>query len=191
MNRAVFLDLNGTLVEPVQIEWLEDLTIIPGALEAVAKLNRAGFLCPVVTVQSRIAKGFFTEGAFLEWFAGFAEEAKGYGAELLGPYVCPHAFAEPCPCKKPQPYLYAQAARDHDITLASSYIVGDTAGDIEAAVNVGASAALVQTGWGHFESNLEAAQKRGAFIGRDVAEVAAWIEARASQYLSLLNAFPP
>lgn len=179
MNRAVFLDLNGTLVEPVLVESLEQLTAIPGALEAARSLNRMGFLCPVVTVQSRIAKGFFSEAAFLEWFAGFAEEAKARGATLLGPYVCPHAFAEPCLCKKPQPFLYRKAAQEHRIDLKSSYVVGDTASDVEAASPLGAEAALVSTGWGHFESNLEAAQRCGAYIGQDIVEVVRWISARA------------
>ena len=57
---GVFLDLNGTLVEPLKQERLDELTLIPGVAEAVARLTAAGFVCPVVTVQSRIAKGLFT-----------------------------------------------------------------------------------------------------------------------------------
>jgi D-glycero-D-manno-heptose 1,7-bisphosphate phosphatase len=66
------LDLNGSLVEPLKPERLDDLTLIPGVVEAVARLSAAGFVCPVVTVQSRIAKGLFLMADFQAWFATFA-----------------------------------------------------------------------------------------------------------------------
>ena len=83
-------------------ERLADLYPIPGAIVAVARLVRAGFVCPVITVQSRIAKGLFTAAEFRDWFRGFAVTASQQGAELKGPYVCPHRYAEPCDCKKPK-----------------------------------------------------------------------------------------
>src|SRR5215207_9906731 len=100
-DKAVFLDLNGTLVLPLKQERLSDLYPIPGAVGAVARLVRAGFLCPVITVQSRIAKGLFTSEEFLEWFRDFESALATEGAVVRGPYVCPHRFAEPCACKKP------------------------------------------------------------------------------------------
>ncbi len=66
MNRAVFLDLHGTLVLPLAVDRLGALRVIAGVPQAVAKLCDAGFLCPVVTVQSRIAKGTFPEIEFRE-----------------------------------------------------------------------------------------------------------------------------
>ena len=89
---AVFLDLNGTLVMPVQANALEEYTSIPGSMEAVRMLNAAGFLCPVVTVQSRIAKGIYSEEAFRAWFSAFQRHMDAGGAHLLGPYLCPHRF---------------------------------------------------------------------------------------------------
>ena len=104
MNRkAVFLDLNGTLVLPVKQERLADLYPIPGAAEAVARLTHAGFVCPVVTVQSRIANGLFSADEFRRWFIDFADALRREGAEVTGPYVCPHRYVEPCACKKPNP----------------------------------------------------------------------------------------
>ena len=67
-RKAVFLDLNGTLVLPVKPERLADLYAIPGAIAAVARLTAAGFVCPVITVQSRIAKGIFTASDFSSGF---------------------------------------------------------------------------------------------------------------------------
>ena len=71
----MFLDLNGTLVEPLKPERLDELTLILGVVEAVARLIAAGFVCPVVTVQSRIAKGLFSSAVFETWFQRRATEA--------------------------------------------------------------------------------------------------------------------
>jgi len=79
-RRGVFLDLNGTLVEPLKQERLDELTLISGTAKAVARLTAAGFVCPVVTVQSRIAKGLFSMADFQTWFAAFAENLEEQGA---------------------------------------------------------------------------------------------------------------
>ena len=109
-RRAVFLDLNGTLVLPVKPERLDDLVAIPGASHAVARLVAAGFACPVVTAQSRIAKGHFSAADFHRWFEALARTWSACGALIDDPYLCPHRFAEPCSCKKPNTLLY-EAAR--------------------------------------------------------------------------------
>ena len=146
-RRAVFLDLNGTLVLPLKPERLGDMVAIPGAAHAVARLVTAGFACPVVTVQSRIAKGHFSAADFHNWFQGFARTWRACGALIDGPYVCPHRFAEPCPCKKPNTLLYENAARDLRIDPARSFVIGDSPDDIEAAARLGAASCLVRTGW--------------------------------------------
>jgi hypothetical protein len=86
VNRpGVFLDLNGTLVEPLKPERLDDLTLIRGVVEAIARLSAAGFVCPVVTVQSRIGKGLFSMADFQAWFATFAAGLKARDALVVGP----------------------------------------------------------------------------------------------------------
>ena len=147
-RRAVFLDLNGTLVLPIQASNPGQYRLIPHAAAAVATLCRAGFICPVVTVQSRVGKGMFSESEFRVWFQGFAEALAVDGARLNGPYVCPHRYAEPCACKKPSGLLYREAARDLEIDLASSFVVGDTRHDMVAASLLGCRGVAVRTGWG-------------------------------------------
>lgn len=146
-QRAIFLDLNGTLVLPIQVNNPFEYQAIPRAAEAVATLCRAGFVCPVVTVQSRIGKGTFSESEFREWFRSFSDAFTGQGAELAGPYVCPHRYAAPCSCKKPSGLLYRKAAEDLDIELASSLVVGDSLEDMQAARVVGCRSVAVRTGW--------------------------------------------
>src|SRR3954470_21090724 len=114
-RRAVFLDLNGTLVMPVLVERPQQLALIDGAASAIAKLSSSGFVCPVVTIQSRIEKGLFSADEFSSWFAVFRGSLGTHGADVVGPYVCPHRFANPCPCKKPNTLLYERAAADHAI----------------------------------------------------------------------------
>jgi histidinol phosphatase-like enzyme len=101
-QRAVFLDLNGTLVMPIKPHSLSELALIENAGQAIARISQSGFLCPVVTVQSRINKGVFSLEEFQLWFSNLASALGGCGASIQEPYVCPHRFSEPCECKSPQ-----------------------------------------------------------------------------------------
>lgn len=142
-RRAVFLDLNGTLVEPILVNHPRELKVTAGATDAVARLHSTGFICPVVTVQSRIEKGLFTEADFLAWFAAFKDEMSASGAILEGPYVCPHRQRSRCACAKPNTLLYERAAEDLGITLAESFVIGDSLADVEAARRFGGKGCLV------------------------------------------------
>ena len=175
MKPAVFLDLNGTLVTPIQVDHPSELADIPGAAAAVRRLTQAGYVCPVVTIQSRIEKGVFSADDFDAWFESFRTRWSGLGAELVGPYVCPHRFSTACACKKPASLLYTQAAADHGIDLAASYVIGDTSADVEAATRFGGRGILVRTGYGSSDEVLAAASPNAAFIGRDLAACVDWI----------------
>lgn len=172
-NRAVFLDLNGTLVEPVQVTAPDQYELIPNSAEAIHLLNEAGFLCPVITVQGRIERDLYTQEAFLDWFTTFQQGLKNQNAHLLGPYVCPHRQGTQCDCKKPQPLLYHQAAKKLNIDTKQSYVVGDTIGDIRAATAIGAKGCFVETGWA--AKDIAAHGDEACFIGEDILAVAKWI----------------
>ena len=174
-RRAVFLDLNGTLVLPVKQERLADLYPIPGAIAAVARLSAAGFLCPVITVQSRIAKGLFTASEFFHWFDHFAAAARHQGAELKGPYVCPHRFAEPCDCKKPNTLLFEQAIRDLGLSAADSFVIGDSPDDIRAAFRLRTPSCLVRTGWAADPDMVAAVANDVSLIAPSIVEAVDWI----------------
>jgi histidinol-phosphate phosphatase family protein len=127
----------------------------------------------VVTIQSRIGKGTYSEQQFLEWFGTFQAVWRNAGAILLGPYVCPHRFNTGCDCAKPKPLLYLRAARQHCIDCARSFVVGDTASDVQAAMSIGAMGCLVLTGWG--EAARPDCADAAAFVGKDLADVVDWI----------------
>jgi len=176
---AVFLDLNGTLVMWIKVEVPEEYRPIPGALKAVSILNKAGFLCPVVTVQSRIAKGLYSEVDFRSWFTSFARHAAEYGASFAGLYLCPHRFHSGCPCGKPNTGLYDRAVLDYDVDCSRSYVVGDTVDDLEAGQHVGMQNCLVLTGQG-----VRAAERLHyppSYIGADLPAVAEWIASSSTR----------
>jgi D-glycero-D-manno-heptose 1,7-bisphosphate phosphatase len=175
MRRAVFLDLNGTLVEPLKPERLDQLVLMPDVVESVARLTAAAFVCPVVTVQSRIAKGLFSLKEFEAWFAGFAANLALGGAIVVGPYVCPHRFTEPCPCKKPNTLLYQRAAREHGIDATASFVIGDSPEDVRAARRLGARGCLVCTGWAVDPRVVEEAVADAAAILPSLTMAVDWI----------------
>ncbi len=174
-RRAVFLDLNGTLVTPVLVEQLSELRLIDGVQEGIGRLCGGGFVCPVVTVQSRIEKGLFSEAEFHTWFEALARSMATWGTVLTGPYVCPHRFAAPCACAKPQTLLYERAAADHGLSLSGSFAVGDTAADVEASNHFGGRGCLVRTGYAAQDSEASRAQRFSAYTGRTFGEVVDWI----------------
>jgi len=179
IQRAVFLDLNGTLVLPIKPKALSELRLIADAGEQIARLSAGGFLCPVVTVQSRIAKGFFSSEEFLKWFGSFANDLAGFGAHVLGPYVCPHRFNEPCECKKPSTLLYQRAANEHEIDLLASFVVGDSPEDVCAARRFGGQGCLVRTGWAEDPAVVERALPYSSFIAASLGRAVDWILAQS------------
>ncbi len=174
-NRAVFLDLNGTIVLPLKQESLDEMTLIPGADLAITRLLAAGFLCPIVTVQARIEKGLFSEFEFRDWFADFFGNL---GLDVKGPYICPHRYNHWCPCQKPNSLLYDLAASDWLLDLRRSYTIGDSPQDVEAARRFGGTGCLVRTGWAAEDQFLEEARPFATFIGDSITDVVDWVVSR-------------
>jgi D-glycero-D-manno-heptose 1,7-bisphosphate phosphatase len=160
---------------PVVVERLDQLRPIPGVSSAIAMLSKAGFVCPVVTIQSRIAKGIFSTEQFLDWFGRFSAELGEAGGHVVGPYVCPHRFKEPCECKKPDPFLYKLAAKQHGIDLRRSFVIGDSAADVGAAHNFGGHGCLVRTGRGSDEREVARAHQYDPFVADSLADAVNWV----------------
>lgn len=156
MNKAVFFDRDGTVTEEVgYLTDLSKLRLIPGAGPAIRKLNRAGFKVVLVTNQSGVARGYFPESLVREAHGLLGQMLEKDGARLDGIYYCPHhptagnsKYTVDCDCRKPGTGLLDRAARDLDIDIAGSYVVGDKWSDIELAQKAGARAVLVGTGFG-------------------------------------------
>jgi D-glycero-D-manno-heptose 1,7-bisphosphate phosphatase len=180
---AVFLDRDGTLIEEVHyLDRHDRLALFPWSIDAVRVLNRAGFAVVVVTNQAGVARGLFDEAFVEEVHRSLARRFAAGGARLDGFYYCPHhpdasvaAYRRACECRKPKPGLLHQAARDHDLALTRSFIVGDRWSDVALAEAVGAQGVLVRTGYGAVEA---AARPEGLGVVPTVDNLmaaAAWI----------------
>jgi len=153
---CVFLDRDGTLHPDVDFLRLpSQLKLYPGAGAAVARLNRHGIPVVVVTNQSGVARGMLDEPQLAEIHAELARQLAEHGARLDGLYYCPHHPTEgsapyrmACSCRKPNPGMLIQASQEHQLDLGASWIVGDSARDLQAGAAVGARGILVSTGKG-------------------------------------------
>jgi D-glycero-D-manno-heptose 1,7-bisphosphate phosphatase len=157
---AVFLDRDGTLIEDRHyLRNPADVRLLPGAAEAVRRLNAAGLAAVVVTNQSGIARGRLTEAEYAATAARLTELLAAQGARLDGQWHCPHLpeLTGPCDCRKPGPLLYRQAAAALGLDLAGSWWVGDRLRDVEAAAHFGGRGILVRSGQGASEATLPAA----------------------------------
>lgn len=92
-----------------------------------------------------------------------------------GPYVCPHRFAEPCPCKKPNVLLYERAASEHQLSATNCFVIGDSPDDVRAARRLGARGCLVRTGWASDPRVVETALPDAAIIADSLAHAVDWI----------------
>jgi D-glycero-D-manno-heptose 1,7-bisphosphate phosphatase len=178
MHRAVFLDRDGTINEEMgYINHLSRFQLLPGAAEAIARLNRAGFKVVVVTNQSGVARKYFPQTLLEEVHRELEARLAAAGARLDGIYVCSHAPDQNCACRKPRPGLLLAAARDLDLDLSRSYLVGDRYNDLESAANAGVQGILVLTGYGRGEVENYQGPRRvePVFTAADLGEAADWI----------------
>lgn len=150
--RHVILDRDGVLNreaqgadyvrEPSQFYWL------PGALDALAILRRAGLRLTVATNQAGVGRGLMSLEQLAAVHARMAADAAAHGGALDAVLVCPHAPEAHCLCRKPAPGLIQAAIARSGVGAAESIVVGDDGRDLEAARRAGVAAALVRTGKG-------------------------------------------
>lgn len=163
LRRAVLIDRDGTLnVEVHYLHRIEDLVLVPGAIEAIRALNQAGYLVLVVTNQAGIARGYYDEAALHRLHDHLAQLLVAAGARLDGIFFCPHHpdFGSPCNCRKPAPGMLLRAAAEHNLDLRRCWLVGDSAGDMGAGRAVGCRTLLVRTGYGaQTEAMLDTADR--------------------------------
>jgi D-glycero-D-manno-heptose 1,7-bisphosphate phosphatase len=155
-SRAVFIDRDGTLNEDIgYVSAPDELVIYPWAAEAVRLINESGLLTVVITNQSGIARGMYNEATLGSIHSRMIEELASKGARIDAVYYCPHhpevgdaRYRTACECRKPRTGMLDRAAREHDVDLAQSFVIGDKASDMKLAESAGARAALVLTGYG-------------------------------------------
>ncbi len=183
MKLAVFLDRDGVINEEVNyLSEPEQLRLIPGAAEAIARLNQAGLPVIVVTNQAGVARGFYPEAQIEVVHAALSHRLAPAGAHIDRYYYCPHHPSEglppyrvECNCRKPKPGLLLQAAQDFDLELRRCFVIGDNRSDIALSQSAGCRTVLVLTGhgarvWREWQDEFQPDQ-----VAPDLSAAATWI----------------
>jgi D,D-heptose 1,7-bisphosphate phosphatase len=187
-NPAVFLDRDGTINEEVgYLDSIDKLKLCANAAEAIRLINESGMKAVVVTNQSGIARGYFTEEFVETVHARIQKILHERGAYIDAFYYCPHhpteaigTYLQSCSCRKPEAGMLIAASEALGIDLTQSYIVGDMSKDIQAAGKVGAKGVLVKTGYGlnTIEKEFTPGSADGVrpdYIAEDILDAITWI----------------
>jgi histidinol-phosphate phosphatase family protein len=145
---AVFLDRDGVIIRelPHYVLRSEQLEILPGATDAIARLHRAGYVVVVVTNQSPVGRGLLSVEELDAIHSDLGDRVRQAGGEIAGFFVCPHLPDAGCDCRKPRPGLLLQASARLGVDVRASFMVGDQRVDMEAAKAAGCRAILVLSG---------------------------------------------
>jgi len=150
MNRAAFLDRDGVInrkaSEGEYVTRWEEMQFLPHVAEAIGRLNRAGYLVIVVSNQRCVAKGLLTIRDLESLHQRMSAKLAADGAKIDGIYYCPHDYEDACNCRKPAPGMLFEAARDHQIDLRASWMIGDSSLDVEAGRAAGCKTAQILDG---------------------------------------------
>ena len=151
LRPAAFLDRDGTVVQ--EAHYLSDpdqVSLISGTVQALERIRAAGYAVVLVTNQSGIARGLYSEADYHAVAARLDEILGNAGVPPDGTYYCPHHpdHSSPCDCRKPGTGLYEGAARELGLDLAASWYVGDKVTDVLPATALGGRGILVRTGYG-------------------------------------------
>lgn len=158
-RRALFLDRDGTVAEEVgYVNHISRFRLYPWSAEAIRRINAAGWAAVVVTNQAGVARGYFPEELIQQVNEKMKQELAAAGARLDGVYYCAHhpdvgepPYRQRCTCRKPQAGMLERAARELDLSLEGSVVIGDRYLEVEMAHRRGLRGALVLTGYGRGE----------------------------------------
>ncbi|RLM24264.1 D-glycero-beta-D-manno-heptose-1,7-bisphosphate 7-phosphatase [Brenneria alni] len=181
---AVFLDRDGTInVDHGYVHEIDQFQFIEGVIDAMRELKNMGFALVVVTNQSGIAHGKFTEDQFMQLTEWMDWSLADRGVDLDGIYFCPHhpeqgceEYRQVCDCRKPEPGMLISAQRHLNIDMAASYMIGDKVEDMQAAIAAGVGTkVLVRTG----KPITEQGNSLADGIINSLAELPQWIKKRS------------
>lgn len=150
MSKAAFLDRDGVINRKAPgdeyvTRW-EDMHFLPGVSNAIALLNKAGYLVVVVTNQRCVAKGLLGRDELTSMHVRMRELLSSEGARIDAIYDCLHDLCDVCSCRKPQPGMLLRAAQDFGVDLNASWMIGDSEIDVEAGKRAGCKTVRIKNG---------------------------------------------
>lgn len=170
-KKFIILDRDGVINEDSDdyVKSAEEWYPIPGSLEAIAKLKKAGYTVVIATNQSGIGRGLFGFEEFEEMCEKMDVMLDQVGGYIDGIFLCPHTPEDDCDCRKPLPGMFEQIAGEFDIDLTGVPVVGDSLRDLQAGQAVGCTPYLVKTGKGE-RTIAKGEGLEGVVIFEDLAE---------------------
>ncbi len=177
MHRAVFLDRDGTIIE--EREYLykpEEVVHLPGAIEALRRLQEASYQLIMVTNQSGVGRGYFTIGDVNRVHEHLQAEFARHSVQLRRIYIAPEAPDQPSRRRKPSPQFLFDARDEFGVDLSQSYMIGDKLIDLQCGWNAGVRRSiLVRTGYGRKLERSGEQQLGNAVVVDDLSAAADWI----------------
>jgi D-glycero-D-manno-heptose 1,7-bisphosphate phosphatase len=178
---AVFVDRDGTIC--FDKHYLGDpagLELIPTVVDGLRKLTKAGVPIIIVTNQSGVARGYFTEETLIKIHKDLVKILEKQGVSILDVFYCPHMPDAGCDCRKPAPGLLLRASKKHGIDLSKSYVIGDRMMDIEMAHKVNARGILVPEPGDQYgvDNETKASKEKPDFRTNTFLEAADWVLSR-------------
>jgi D-glycero-D-manno-heptose 1,7-bisphosphate phosphatase len=177
-RRAIFLDRDGVINanRPDHVKSWDEFVFLPRALDALCRIAASDFVVLVTTNQAAIARRQTSDAAVRDIHARMGAAVERAGGRIDAVYYCPHLPEEDCDCRKPRTGLYQRGAREWDIDLARSYVVGDAMADMVAAREIGAMPILVLTGRGNEQHIvLKNNNHSGYHVADDLMSAVEWI----------------
>ncbi len=152
MTKMIILDRDGVInhIADDDVTSVDGWDPIPGSIEAINRLKKAGYLVTIASNHSGIARGLYSEMDLQKIHEKMQHMLSARGASLDGIYFCPHGPEANCICRKPKPGLLFQIAKQFKIDLSKTPLVGDNISDIQAAKMANAKPVLVRTGKGEY-----------------------------------------
>ncbi len=148
--KLIILDRDGVINQDSDnfIKTVDEFIPLPGSVEAIARLNQAGYRVAIATNQSGIARGYYDIDTLNAMHNKLRSELASHGGSIDMIAFCPHGPNDNCNCRKPKPGMYNAIAQRFDISLQDVPVIGDSLRDLQAAQEVGACPILVKTGKG-------------------------------------------
>lgn len=180
-SRYLFIDRDGVInkdpagwTEHSYVTNLGQFQFLPGALEALQKLNRAGYKVVVISNQAGVGKGHFSKARLDEINTRMRERVKEAGGDIVESFYCTHRREDNCGCRKPKTGLLEMASKKYRIVPHETYFIGDSEVDMRAGAAVGAATVFVRSGK-MTEDELKKAGIKPDYVFKDLREAADWI----------------
>ena len=150
MTKLIILDRDGVINEDSDnyIRSVDEWIPVPGSINAIVELSKAGYTIAVATNQSGLARGYFPESELDAMHNKMNALVDADGGNIESVLFCPHGPDDNCECRKPNPGMVKQLLTEHNVEASETWVVGDSLRDLQAGLNAGCKVALVKTGKG-------------------------------------------